>query len=147
MKYRDLDGWRPSPASPPKRLGQVRGTCSATLQSVAFHSSVAAFLAGSDTPNAYLARCLGTIERLEPGIGAFVTLNIPGAVEAAAQSTRRWREGRPLSSIDGMQMGSDLYAGWRSERGDRVLTTHGDDFRGMPDRDSPHPAGVTGSPA
>jgi Asp-tRNA(Asn)/Glu-tRNA(Gln) amidotransferase A subunit family amidase len=102
-----------------------------TLQSIAFHSSVAAFLAGSDTPSAYLARCLETIERLEPGIGAFVTLNIPGAVEAAAQSTRRWREGRPLSSIDGMplgikdiietadmptQMGSDLYAGWRSER-------------------------------
>ena len=58
-------------------------------------------------------------------------MNIPAAQEAAAQATRRWREGRPRSPIDGMpigikdiietadmptQMGSDLYEGWRSER-------------------------------
>ncbi|HEY7248601.1 MAG TPA: amidase [Xanthobacteraceae bacterium] len=101
------------------------------LQTIPFHTSAAAFRAGGDTPSAYLERCLAAIERLEPGIGAFVSLNIPAAKEAAAQATRRWREGRPRSPIDGMpvgikdiietadmptQMGSDLYQGWRSER-------------------------------
>jgi hypothetical protein len=35
---------------------------------VFFHSSIAEFRAGSDTPSAYLERCLETIERLEPGL-------------------------------------------------------------------------------
>jgi Asp-tRNA(Asn)/Glu-tRNA(Gln) amidotransferase A subunit family amidase len=76
------------------------------LRNVPFRSSTAEFRAGSDTPSAYLERCLATIERLEPGIGAFVTLNVPAAQEAAAQATRRcWREGRPRSPIDGMPIG------------------------------------------
>jgi Asp-tRNA(Asn)/Glu-tRNA(Gln) amidotransferase A subunit family amidase len=98
---------------------------------IVFHSSIAAFRAGSDTPTAYLERCLAAIEKLEPDIGAFVTLNVPAARAAAATSTERWRAGQPLSAVDGMpvgikdiietldmptQMGSDLYDGWRSER-------------------------------
>lgn len=98
---------------------------------IEFHGHAAAFRAGSDTPAAYLDRCLAAIDRLEPEVGAFVTLNVAGAREAAAQSTQRWRDGKPLSAIDGMpvgvkdiietidmptQMGSDLYEGWRSER-------------------------------
>lgn len=98
---------------------------------ITFHSCAPAFRAGSDTPSAYLERCLATIERLEPKVGAFVALNIEAARKNAAESTKRWRDGRPLSPIDGMpigikdiietidmptQMGSDLYEGWRSER-------------------------------
>ena len=98
---------------------------------IAFHSCTAAFRAGGDTPSAYLERCLATIERIEPDVGAFVALNVAGAREAAAKSTQRWHDGAPLSPIDGMpvgvkdiietidmptQMGSDLYVGWRSER-------------------------------
>ena len=100
-------------------------------QVVPFHPSVEAFRAGRDTPSLYLDRCVAAIEEREADVGAFVTLNIEAARAAAAKSTQRWRDGKPLSAIDGMpvgvkdiietfdmptQMGSDLYQGWRSER-------------------------------
>ena len=68
---------------------------------------------------------------MEPEIGAFVHRNEEAAREAAALSTRRWRDGKPLSRIDGMpvgikdivetidmptEMGSPLYKGWQSGR-------------------------------
>lgn len=101
------------------------------FQPLPFHTVIAAFRAGSDTPSAYLERCLTAIERHEPAVGAFVTLNIEAARERARQSTQRWGDGRPLSDIDGMpigikdiietadmptQMGSALYAGYHSNR-------------------------------
>jgi Asp-tRNA(Asn)/Glu-tRNA(Gln) amidotransferase A subunit family amidase len=101
------------------------------FQPTAFRTAVTAFRAGGDTPSAYLERCLTAVEQHEPAVGAFVALNIEAARERAAQSTQRWRDGRPLSAIDGMpigikdiietadmptQMGSELYAGWRSNR-------------------------------
>ena len=67
----------------------------------------------------------------EPRIGAFVCTNLPAARAAADRSTERWRAGKPLSPIDGMpvgikdiietvdmptEMGSPLFAGWRSEK-------------------------------
>ena len=67
----------------------------------------------------------------EPKIGAFVHTNIDGARAAADASTARWRDGKPLSAIDGMpigvkdiietadmptEMGSPLFEGWRSGR-------------------------------
>lgn len=70
-----------------------------------FHDRVADFRDGSDTPRAYLERCLETIAAREPVVRAFVTLNIEGAREAADAATRRYREGRPLSAIDGMPVG------------------------------------------
>jgi Asp-tRNA(Asn)/Glu-tRNA(Gln) amidotransferase A subunit family amidase len=100
-------------------------------QAVPFHLSVPAFRTGRDTPSLYLERRLATIEQFEKEVGAFVTVNLTAARTAAAQSTERWRDGEPLSLIDGMpvgvkdiietfdmptQMGSDLYEGWRSER-------------------------------
>ena len=100
-------------------------------QAVPFHLSVDAFRAGRDTPSRYLECCLATIEEREADVGAFVTLNIEAARAGAAKSSQRWRDGKPLSAIDGMpigvkdiietfdmptQMGSDLYQGWRSER-------------------------------
>src|SRR5262245_57646979 len=96
-----------------------------------FHAARAVFPTGRDSPSDCLERYLGTIEELEPEVGAFVTLNLAGAREAAARSTARWRDMDPLSLIDGMpdgikdivetidmptEMGSPLYKGWRSER-------------------------------
>ena len=69
--------------------------------------------------------------RSNPKIGAFVNLNLAGARAAADRATARWRDGRPLSKIDGMPVGikdiietadmptengSPLFAGFRSER-------------------------------
>jgi len=94
-------------------------------------AATARFASGADTPRDFLERCLSDLAALEPKIGAFVHLNLEGARAVADQSTMRWREGRPLSPIDGMPLGikdiietadmptengSPLFAGWRSER-------------------------------
>ena len=57
---------------------------------------------GKTTPRAYLDECLKRIAALDGTIGAFVKLNRDGAIKAADASTARWREGKPLSPIDGM---------------------------------------------
>lgn len=61
------------------------------LQSIPFHSRTAEFRAGSDTPSAYLEPRLATIERLEPGIGAFVSLNTSSPL---SPRRRLWVVGR-----------------------------------------------------
>jgi Asp-tRNA(Asn)/Glu-tRNA(Gln) amidotransferase A subunit family amidase len=89
------------------------------------------FADGSDSPRKLLERCLDEISQLEPRIGAFVHLGANAARVAADQSDARWREGRPLSKIDGMPIGikdiietidmptengSPLFIGFRSQR-------------------------------
>lgn len=76
-----------------------------TFKALAFHEALPAFRDGADDPRAYLERCLETIAEREPVVKAFVCLNEAGAREAADASARRWREGRPLSPIDGMPLG------------------------------------------
>lgn len=61
-----------------------------------------AFSNGSDTPSDFLERSLRTIKRRDPTVRAFVTINEASSRAEAAASTRRWREGRPQSPIDGM---------------------------------------------
>src|SRR5215469_16069509 len=91
----------------------------------------AAFRSGTDSPRAFLERCLARLDEWEGRIHAFVSTNVPAAREAADRSSERWRAGRPLSAIDGMplgvkdimetadmptQQGSPLFTGWRSVR-------------------------------
>jgi Asp-tRNA(Asn)/Glu-tRNA(Gln) amidotransferase A subunit family amidase len=93
--------------------------------------ATAQFADGSDSPRAFLERCLEALDAWEPMIGAFVALNLEAARAAADGSTKRWRDGNPLSPIDGMpigikdiietadmatQNGSALFDGFRSER-------------------------------
>jgi len=90
-----------------------------------------AFKDGSDSPRAFLERCLEVIAAQEDGVGAFVTLNIEGARVAADASTERWKSGSTLSPIDGMpvgikdimetadmatEQGSPLFVGWQGKR-------------------------------
>src|ERR1700740_2673856 len=63
------------------------------------------FRDGSDTPRAYLERCLAVIADREPVVKAWAVLNPSGAREAADASTERYRRGRPFSPIDGMPIG------------------------------------------
>jgi len=85
-----------------------------------------AFRSGSDTPSALLERCLAEIDARENTLEALTAINREGAKKAADASTKRWKDGSPLSAIDGMpvgvkdvietrdmptQMGSPLYAG------------------------------------
>ncbi len=62
------------------------------------------FADGSDTPRAYLERCLETVAAREPVVKAFTAINEAGARETADASTARWKEGKPLSAIDGMPL-------------------------------------------
>lgn len=82
----------------------------ATFRPLTFHDAVPRFADGSDTPRAYLERCLETIAAREPKVLAFAALNEAGARTAADAATARYRAGKPLSPIDGMPIGvKDLY--------------------------------------
>jgi Asp-tRNA(Asn)/Glu-tRNA(Gln) amidotransferase A subunit family amidase len=70
-----------------------------------FHTHLAAFESGHDTPRAYLERCLETTAARERVVRAWVALNESGARVQADASTQRWRSGRRLSDIDGMPIG------------------------------------------
>jgi len=86
------------------------------------------FLSGADTPRAFLERCLDVVSRRESEIKAFAYLDADGARRAADAATERYRQGKPLSPVDGMpvgikdvfdtsdmptEMGSRLFAGRR----------------------------------
>jgi Asp-tRNA(Asn)/Glu-tRNA(Gln) amidotransferase A subunit family amidase len=101
------------------------------LQARSYFAATAAFAEGTDSPRAFLDRCIETIEELDPKIGAFVAINFDGARAAADAATERWRAGKTLSSIDGMpvgikdimetadmvtEQGSPLFVGWRGKR-------------------------------
>lgn len=70
-----------------------------------FHDAARAFADGTDTPRAYLERCLEQIAAVEPKVQALTALNEAGAREAADASAARWKAGKPLSPIDGMPIG------------------------------------------
>ena len=62
----------------------------------------AGFGEGIGSPRALLEACLATIAAREPVVRAFAHLAPESARAAADASTVRWREGSPLSAIDGM---------------------------------------------
>lgn len=96
-----------------------------------YFAAVPAFKDGTDTPRAFLERCIEAIEAHEPRIGAFVETNLDGARAAADAAGERWKAREILSPIDGMpvgikdimetcdmvtEQGSPLFAGWRGKR-------------------------------
>ncbi len=76
-----------------------------SFRALTFHDAVPHFRDGSDTPRAYLERCIATVEEREPVVKAFASLNLDTARAAADASTARWKAGSPLSAIDGMPVG------------------------------------------
>lgn len=102
-----------------------------TTQYLCFAEAREAFLNGRDTPRDYLERCLDRIEQHDSRIKAFVRLNADKARKQADLSTQRYRDGRPLSPVDGLPVGikdcyetvdmptevnSPLFVGWESGR-------------------------------
>ena len=77
----------------------------ASFRHLTFHNAVPAFLDGSDSPNAYLERCLATIKEREVLVQAWQAMRIPAAIAEAQASTLRYKAGKPLSPIDGMPVG------------------------------------------
>ena len=72
---------------------------------ITFHDRVAAFRDGSDTPRALLERCIEAIEAREDEIKAWAWLDPDGARKAADAATARYRDGAPLSPVDGLPIG------------------------------------------
>ena len=85
--------------------GAAMGYTPTDVRGLTFHDAARRFTDGTDTPRAYLERCLETIAAREPVVRAFAALNEAGAREAADASAARWRANRPLSPIDGMPIG------------------------------------------
>lgn len=81
-----------------------------TVGLLSWHDALSGFAGGSDTPRAYLERCLETIERREPEVRAFTAMDVTVARKAADKATTRYRENRPLAVVDGMPVViKDLY--------------------------------------
>ncbi len=76
-----------------------------TFKALTFHTARADFAAGKDTPRAYLERCIETIEAREPVVKAIANINLESARAAADASSARWKDGKPLSPVDGMPVG------------------------------------------
>jgi Asp-tRNA(Asn)/Glu-tRNA(Gln) amidotransferase A subunit family amidase len=94
-----------------------------------------AFLSGRDSPRHFLERCIETIDAREPSVKAFVTLDLAGARTAADASSRRYKDGQPLSPVDGMPVGiKDIFEtiDLPTQRGSEF---HKDDYTG---RDAAH---------
>lgn len=75
------------------------------FKALTFHDATPNFADGSDTPRAYLERCLETISQREPAVRAFTVINEEAARQASDASTKRWQAGRPLSPVDGLPIG------------------------------------------
>jgi Asp-tRNA(Asn)/Glu-tRNA(Gln) amidotransferase A subunit family amidase len=91
---------------------------------------------GRETPRELLEQCLARIADRDGAVQAFVTVNAEGARAAADASSQRYRDGRPLSPIDGMPIaikdifetvdmptgfGSPIFDGWSGGRDSAVV--------------------------
>ena len=96
-----------------------------------YFASTASFATDEDSPRGFLERCIARIEADDGDVGAFVTVNPEAARAAADEASARWKDGRPLSAIDGIpvgikdimetadmatEQGSPLFAGWEGKR-------------------------------
>jgi aspartyl-tRNA(Asn)/glutamyl-tRNA(Gln) amidotransferase subunit A len=76
------------------------------------------------TPVDALQAVTERVARLNPALNAFVVMN-PKALDAAAESTMRWRVGRPIGALDGVPVTvKDLLdlAGFPTRRGSRTTS-------------------------
>jgi Asp-tRNA(Asn)/Glu-tRNA(Gln) amidotransferase A subunit family amidase len=76
-----------------------------TPQRRPYVARTAAFAAGTDSPLQVLEECLAEIAAREPEVGAFTAIDAEAARTAAQASANRWRNGTPVSAIDGMPVG------------------------------------------
>jgi len=75
-----------------------------TVTYPSFAQARRAFQVGTDTPRAFLERGLERLAAAEPQVQAFVCLDLAAARKAADASNARWREGKPLSPVDGLPL-------------------------------------------
>ena len=76
-----------------------------TPEKRSYFAASANFADRSDTPRAFLDRCIAEIEAREDDVQAFEYLNLDAARAAADAATERWASGNQISPIDGMPVG------------------------------------------
>jgi aspartyl-tRNA(Asn)/glutamyl-tRNA(Gln) amidotransferase subunit A len=75
------------------------------------------------SPRSAIDATLARIRDVNPKLNAIVTLDEAGAVDAAEASGRRWKDGRPLGTLDGVPVtikDNILVAGLRATWGSRL---------------------------
>src|SRR5262249_37845035 len=72
------------------------------LHDMSAHDLSSSYRAGKLSPVEAIRAALSRIERWEPTINAMYTVNADGALAQAAASEARWRDGKPLSALDGV---------------------------------------------
>jgi aspartyl-tRNA(Asn)/glutamyl-tRNA(Gln) amidotransferase subunit A len=86
------------------------------------------YRSGRFSPVEVTRAALDAIAALDPAVHAFVLVDSDGALAAARESERRWRDGRPLSPFDGVPAPIKdllLTAAWPTLRGSRLLDAAG----------------------
>ena len=98
---------------------------------LSFVGATEPFRDGTDTPRAFLERCLESVYELEPSVRAFAYFDAEAARLAADESTARYRAGRAIGPLDGcpfgikdtietkdmpMQQNAPLFKGWSGGR-------------------------------
>ena len=95
-------------------------------------SELAVAHAGGLSPSEVTAATLARIRVVNPRLNAIITLDEAGAMQAAENSARRWKDGRPLSALDGVPVtikDNILAAGLRATWGSRLYSDY------VPDQD------------
>jgi Asp-tRNA(Asn)/Glu-tRNA(Gln) amidotransferase A subunit family amidase len=93
------------PADSPERRPHQATYDPTTYEPLTFHDAQARFGSGGDDPVSYLERCLAQIDAREGELKGWVSLRVDAALDEARQSRERYRQGKPLSRIDGMPIG------------------------------------------
>ena len=75
------------------------------FEALTYFDATPDFESGRNTPRDYLEKCIEQIANKEQDVKAFVTLNLETARQLADESSRRWKNARQLSLIDGMPVG------------------------------------------
>ena len=70
-----------------------------------YFAASGSFADGTDSPRAFLDRCIAEMEARDGEVKAFVCTNLDDARAAADASTERWKSGSQISPIDGMPVG------------------------------------------
>ena len=75
------------------------------FEALTYFDATPDFESVTNTPRDYLEKCIEQIAHKEQDVKAFVTLNLETARQLADESSRRWKNARQLSLIDGMPVG------------------------------------------
>jgi aspartyl-tRNA(Asn)/glutamyl-tRNA(Gln) amidotransferase subunit A len=87
-----------------------------------------AYRSGEASPVEAAEACLGRIDALDAGVNAFCLVDHESTMKQAEDSEGRWRQGAPLSALDGVPVAVKdllLTKGWATRRGSLTVDPNG----------------------